>query len=156
MCRQYGRAGGYRSWDCWQMEGGKPIHCETGDGLNFVIARTEQGGRLLEDAQRNGVLKCGPFTVEQLRQMHDDHGLRKRSVFWRILGLRYWGSPQHPTVGSGWLPLACVMHRYMRPGLRWSACWPVFFESGIARMQLRSDQQESIRVLRSGSHAVEK
>lgn len=73
--------------DCWDMRDGKPDHSEARDGVNFVLARTTAGARILKAARNKRFLDCAPFSAAELAAMHDDHALRKRSIFWRLLGL---------------------------------------------------------------------
>lgn len=79
--------------DCWVMEGGKPSHREAGDGWNMHIGRTVRGTQLIEDALVAGYIHEEPFSVAELEAMHDDHGTKKRSVLWRLLGLALTGQP---------------------------------------------------------------
>ncbi|MBE1202867.1 Coenzyme F420 hydrogenase/dehydrogenase, beta subunit C-terminal domain [Aminobacter carboxidus] len=79
--------------DCWVMENGKPSHREAGDGWNMHIARTVRGTQLIEDAVVAGYLHEEPFSVAELEAMHDDHGLKKRSVFWRLTALALTAQP---------------------------------------------------------------
>ncbi|MCI5074476.1 Coenzyme F420 hydrogenase/dehydrogenase, beta subunit C-terminal domain [Oricola sp.] len=73
--------------DCWVMEDGKPSHREMGDGWNIVIGRTTRGAELAAKAVEAGYLHEEPFTIAEFEKMHDDHALKKRSVFWRLLAL---------------------------------------------------------------------
>jgi coenzyme F420 hydrogenase subunit beta len=79
--------------DCWVMDNGKPSHREAGDGWNMHIARTVRGRQLVEDAVVAGYLHEEPFSVAELEAMHDDHGLKKRSVLWRLAGLALTAQP---------------------------------------------------------------
>ncbi|MDI6028910.1 Coenzyme F420 hydrogenase/dehydrogenase, beta subunit C-terminal domain [Corticibacterium sp. UT-5YL-CI-8] len=93
--------------DCWVMEDGKPSHREAGDGWNINLGRTLRGSKLLEDASAAGYLHEEPFSVAELVAMHQDHALKKRSVFWRLVGLALTGRPRPGYPG----------HRVVRAGL---------------------------------------
>lgn len=93
--------------DCWQMEDGRPSHREARDGWNIDIGRTQRGAELLARAVADGYLHEELFSISQLEEMHEDHALKKRSVFWRLLGLALMGQPRPPYPG----------HRVVRAGL---------------------------------------
>lgn len=78
--------------DGWLMKDGRPIYQEA-PGVNLMIARTERGERLLERAQRDGVLQGESFPLEELESMHADHIERKLTFPARVRALRAEGLP---------------------------------------------------------------
>lgn len=120
--------------DCWVMENGRPSHREAGDGWNVHIARTARGAELIRDAVAAGALVEEPFGIRELEEMHEDHALKKRSVFWRIAGLVLTGQPRPRYPG----------HRIVRAGVleaRPAEAWAAF--SGVVARLLRRQNRES-------------
>ncbi|TKT75732.1 Coenzyme F420 hydrogenase/dehydrogenase, beta subunit C-terminal domain [Aquamicrobium sp. LC103] len=120
--------------DCWVMENGKPTHREVGDGWNIEIARTQRGAELLKAAITAGFLHEEPFSIPELEAMHDDHGLKKRSVFWRLAGLALTARPRPRHSG----------HRVVRAGLLEASpreAWSAF--SGVVTRLLKGRNHES-------------
>lgn len=121
--------------DCWVMENGKPSHREAGDGWNMHIGRTQRGAALVEMAVAAGYLHDEPFTIPELEQMHDDHGLKKRSVLWRLAGLAVTGQPR-PHYGT---------LRVVKAGLAasWRERW-IAFKGTLTRSLKRRNRESPI------------
>jgi coenzyme F420 hydrogenase subunit beta len=78
--------------DGWVMRAGKPIH-EEAPGVNVLVARTERGERLVDEAATAGAIELAPFEIGQLDAMHGDHLPRKLENPARIAALRVMGEP---------------------------------------------------------------
>jgi len=74
------------------MRGGRPIHAEA-PGVNVLVARTERGDRLVEEAAASGAIELAPFEIAELDAMHGDHLPRKLEYPARVAALRIMGEP---------------------------------------------------------------
>lgn len=63
------------------------------DGWSSILARTEAGMRLLEDAQRTGHIKVEPYSLKELRTSQIYHVRRRSAVAARLAGMLIAGSP---------------------------------------------------------------
>lgn len=63
------------------------------DGWSSILARTEAGVRLLENAERAGCLKLYPYSLAELRTSQVYHSRRRSAVIARLVGLMLAGSP---------------------------------------------------------------
>jgi coenzyme F420 hydrogenase subunit beta len=78
--------------DGWVMKAGKSIH-EEAPGMNIIVARTERGERLVDEAAAAGAIELAPFAIAQLDAMHGDHLPRKLENPLRIAALKVMGEP---------------------------------------------------------------
>jgi coenzyme F420 hydrogenase subunit beta len=71
-----------------------PVYEERGKGFSLVIARSEQGERILEEMVKEGRLVLDPISHEDTMEMHS-HGydLKKRGTFIRMKYRRWLGMP---------------------------------------------------------------
>ena len=128
--------------DCWVMENGKPSHREAGDGWNIHIARTKRGVDLIQEAIAACYLHEEAFSVAELEAMHDDHALKKRSVFWRLMGLAVTRSPRPRYPG----------HRVVRAGLLEASPREAFAAfTGVVSRLLKGRNHESPITAQSGA-----
>jgi coenzyme F420 hydrogenase subunit beta len=76
-----------------------PVYEERGKGFSLVIARSEQGEKILDEMVKEGRLHLDPISREEAMEMHS-HGydLKKRGAFIRMR-FRSWLGKQNPDWG---------------------------------------------------------
>jgi coenzyme F420 hydrogenase subunit beta len=79
--------------DAWEMVDGEPVH-EEGEGWNVILARTEKGAALVEQAVAAGYVTRAPYGIDEFDSQHTEHAWRKQANFARVLGLAAAGQPR--------------------------------------------------------------
>jgi coenzyme F420 hydrogenase subunit beta len=79
--------------DAWEMTDGGPVH-EEGEGWNVILARTEKGAALVEEAVAAGYVTREPYGIDEFDSQHTEHAWRKQANFARVLGLAAAGQPR--------------------------------------------------------------
>lgn len=79
--------------DAWESDdNGYPLF-EEKDGISLIVARTDKGNRLLQEAQASGRLKTEPFDKDTLEKIQPGQSGRRRALFARLCGLRFLARP---------------------------------------------------------------
>ncbi|MDW4549315.1 Coenzyme F420 hydrogenase/dehydrogenase, beta subunit C-terminal domain [Defluviimonas sp. D31] len=73
------------AWEC--DEAGYPVF-EEADGISLIVARTELGATLLNEAVRDGAIAISPFRVSRLASIQPGQRERRRALLARLLGQR--------------------------------------------------------------------
>lgn len=88
-----GKAADIACADAWECdERGYPLFDEA-DGRSLVMARTELGRALVEEAKAAGALSLAPFDIETLADMQPGQSGRRRVLGARLLALKLMGRP---------------------------------------------------------------
>lgn len=79
--------------DAWHCdEKGYPLF-EESDGISLIVARTETGSRLIEEAEKAGQIETSLFDPAELAAIQPGQLGRRRALFARLAGLRLLGRP---------------------------------------------------------------
>lgn len=85
--------------DAWESdEKGYPIFTEK-EGISLIVARTELGDKLVNQAAKAGRIKITPFDVDDLASIQPGQRERRRALFARLSALRVAGKPVPKYVG---------------------------------------------------------
>lgn len=79
--------------DAWESDPrGYPLF-EERDGLSLIMARTDMGARLLQDAEGAGAVSTSPFEIDTLGAIQPGQLRRKQELLARLVGRRLGGKP---------------------------------------------------------------
>lgn len=89
-----GNIGDISCGDLWKTDvDGCPIFTES-NGQNIVIARTDQGKKLLMDAQRSGYLVCTPYSdLNALTKIQSNHSTKRSTILGKYYGCKIMHKP---------------------------------------------------------------
>lgn len=79
--------------DAWESDAaGYPVFKEA-PGISLIVARTDLGARLLEEARTAGHLSTEPFDIDTLAAIQPGQRERRRALFARLLARKLTGKP---------------------------------------------------------------